>query len=245
VVLFDLDDRYLLETPHDFQNHDFVFYDEAVEHYSLKNITKKVGSFEELTYYAEVFLYLNPDVEYPIYVGYFQWLGSRDSGCCVRTYTKTRINHYLRQIYFTRKKPYCRRMRKIIFNPEKIISPEQKMSISAQLLKRGCVYNEQDVVYAVDTLYRNLDIATAKSIAQNMYCSTSTVNRLINSKIRNTMSKNNEEVREQLKLRVLLDTIDLLTSSGDSVKIRALKEMTSIRDYKLIKKAMTLYLRDK
>lgn len=245
MILFDLDDRYLLETPHDFQDHDFVFYDEAVEHYSLKNITKKVGSFEELMYYAEVFLWLNPDVEYLIYAGYFQWLGSRDSGCCVRTYTKGRIDHYLRQIFFTRKKPYCRRMRKIIFNPDKIISPEQKMSISAQILKRGCVYNEMDVVYAVDTLYRHLDIATAKSIASVMYCSTSTVNRLINDKIRKTMSANNNEVREQLQLRVLLDTIDLLTSNGDAVKIRALKEMTSVRDYKLIKKAMNLYLREK
>ena len=47
----------------DFQDYDFLFFDEPFCYYSLKGITSKINSFQQLTYYAEVFLFLNPDIE--------------------------------------------------------------------------------------------------------------------------------------------------------------------------------------
>lgn len=245
MTLFEFeDDRYILETAHDFQGMDFVFYDEPVQHYSLINISKKIGSFDELTYLAEVFLHLNVDVDFKIYLGYFCWLGSRDSGMCIRTYGKARIEHFLRQIFFTRKKPYCRRYRRVIFNPEKIISNEEKLSITAQVIRRGCSFTDMDVLLAIGTLRDQLLVATSKSIASYLNCSTSTVSRLINKEIRDKMKSYNELTREEQKIRILLENIELLTSNGEGLKVRALKELTSIRDYSLIKKAMDLFLRD-
>ena len=58
------------------------------------------------------------------------------------------------------------------------------------------------------------------------------------------MKKYNELTREEQKIRVLLENIELLTSNGEGIKVRALKELTSIRDYSLIKKAITIFLRD-
>ena len=54
----------------------------------------------------------------------------------------------------------------------------------------------------------------------------------------------NKMTREEQKIRILLENIELLTSSGDSVKVRALKEMTSVRYYSLIKKAMRIFQED-
>ena len=245
MTLFEFeDDRFILETIHDFQGMDFVFYDQPVEHYSLVNISKKIGSFDELMYLAEVFLYLNIEVDFKIYNGYFCWLGSRDSGMCIRTYGKSRIDHFLRKIYFTRKKPYCRRHRRVIFNPEKIISTEEKLSVTAQVIRRGCKFTDIDVLLAIETLRDQLVVATSKSIASYLNCSTSTVSRLISNDTKNKMKKYNELTREEQKIRVLLENIELLTSNGEGIKVRALKELTSIRDYSLIKKAITIFLRD-
>jgi len=245
VYLFDFEeDKFTLETKHDFQGCDFVYYDEPVKHYSLKWITKKVGSFQELTYYAEVFLYLNPDCDYNIFLGYFQWLGSRDSGLSIRTYTKGRIEHYIKQIYFTRATPYCRRNRRVIFNPDKIISPEDKISIASQLVRRGKKYSEIDVLIAIDHLRDGLIVITSQSISDYLYCSPSTVNRLISDPMKSKIREFNKMTREEQKIRVLLENIELLTNSGDSIKVRALKEMTSIRDYSLIKKAMQIFQQD-
>lgn len=245
MFLFEFDDdKFTLETPHDFQGCDFVYYDDPVEHYSLKWISKKVGSFQELTYYAEVFLYLNPDVEFPIYLGYFQWLGSRDSGLTIRTYGKARIEHYLRQIYFTRNTPYCKRYRRVIFNPDSIMSVEEKISIAAQLTRRGRVYTEIDVLSAMDVLRDKLIVITSQNISEYLYCSTSTVNRLMTKPMKSKLKEFNQMTREEQKIRILLENIELLTSSGDSIKVRALKEMTSVRDYSLIKKAMRIFQQD-
>lgn len=245
MTLFEFEnDKFVLETIHDFQGMDFVFYDHPVEHYSLVNISKKIGSFDELTYLAEVFLYLNIDVDFKIYLGYFCWLGSRDSGMCIRTYGKARIEHFLRQIYFTRKKPYCRRHRRVVFNPEKIISTEEKLSVTAQVIRRGCKFADIDVLMAIETLKDQLVVSTSRSIARYLNCSTSTVSRLINKNIRDKMKKYNELTREEQKIRILLENIELLTSNGDGIKVRALKELTSIRDYSLIKKAITIFLHD-
>lgn len=245
MTLFEFeDDRFILETIHDFQGMDFVFYDQPVEHYSLVNISKKIGSFDELMYLAEVFLHLNIEVDFKIYNGYFCWLGSRDSGMCIRTYGKSRIDHFLRKIYFTRKKPYCRRHRRVIFNPEKIISTEEKLSVTAQVIRRGCKFTDIDVLLAIETLRDQLVVATSKSIASYLNCSTSTVSRLISNDTKNKMKKYNELTREEQKIRVLLENIELLTSNGEGIKVRALKELTSIRDYSLIKKAITIFLRD-
>lgn len=245
MVLFDFeDDQFILETIHDFQDMDFVFYDDPVEHYSLTNISKKVGSFDELMYLAEVFLYLNSDIEFKLYHGYFCWLGSRDSGMCIRTYGKARIEHFLRKIFFTRKKPYCRRHRRVVFNPDRIISTEEKLSITAQVIRRGCKFTNLDVLLAIDTLRDQLVVSTSRSIANYLNCSTSTVSRLINEDTRDRMKRYNEMTREEQKIRILLENIELLTSNGEGLKVRALKELTSIRDYSLIRKAMAIFLRD-
>lgn len=245
MILFDFeDDKFVLETEHDFQGTDFVYYDDPVEHYSLVGISKKIGSFEELMYLAEVFLYLNPDVDYQIYTGYFSWLGSRDSGMSIRTYGKARIDHFLRKIFFTRKKPYCKRHRRVIFNRNKIISPEDKLSITAQLIRRGCRFTDLDIKLSLPTLHDKLIVCTSESIASYLNCSTSTVNRLLTPGIKKTMKKFNEMTRKEQKMRILLENIQLLTSNGEPIKVRALKELSSIRDYSLIKKAISTFLDD-
>ena len=245
MLLFEFeDDDLALETEHDFCGLDFVFYDNPVDHYSVKNIGKKIGSFSELEYYAEVLFYLNPDIDQELLKGIFCWLGSRDSAKSIRTYGKPRIEYAINKIFFERPKPFCRRMRRVVFNPLKIMSMEEKMSISSHIIKRSPSFYRRDIKRAIMSLRSRREVITVERISREILCSKSTVSRLIDKELSVLIKGFNRESRKELKIRVLMENIELLTSNGDAIKIRALKEMTSIRDYQLIKEAINLYLLD-
>lgn len=243
MLLFEFEnDDLVLETDHDFQGLDFVFYDKPFDHYSLKSVSKRIQSFDELEYYAEVLLYLNPDIEKDLFIGIFRWLGSRDSKKSIRTYTKHRIEYALEEIFKKRLTPFCRRPRRVIFNPEKIISTEEKIAVAAHIVKRSASFTRDDVYKALLSLRSRRKVATTKTIAKELLCSPSTVSRILDNDLKQMIKGFNSETRKELKIEVLLQNIELLTSNGDSLKVRALKEMTSIRDYKLIKEAIGRYL---
>lgn len=245
MLLFEFEnDDLVLETDHDFRGLDFVFYDKPFDHYSLKTISKRIQSFDELEYYAEVLLYLNPDIEKDLFIGIFRWLGSRDSKKSIRTYTKARIEYALEKKFFERQKPFCRRPRRVVFNPEIIIPVEEKIAIAAHIVKRSPSFTKDDVFKALLSLRSRMKVATVKTISKELLCSPSTVSRILDDNLKKTMKGFNHETRKELKISVLLQNIELLTSNGDSLKVRALKEMTSIRDYSLIKEAIGRYLED-
>lgn len=245
MLLFEFEnDDLVLETDHDFQGLDFVFYDKPFDHYSLKSVSKRIQSFDELEYYAEVLLYLNPDIEKDLFIGIFRWLGSRDSHKSVRTYSKARIEYALDKIFKKRLTPFCRRPRRVIFNPDRIISVEEKIAVAAHIVKRSPSFTRDDVYKALVSLRSRKKIATTRTISKELLCSTSTVSRLLDEDLKQTMKGFNRDTRKELKIEILLQNIELLTSNGDSLKVRALKEMTSIRDYKLIKEAIGRYLQD-
>ena len=63
--LFDFDDdNIILQTDHDFKGFDFVWYDKPVDHFDLQDVSHRIISFHQLQYYAEVFIYLNPDMDF-------------------------------------------------------------------------------------------------------------------------------------------------------------------------------------
>ena len=71
--LFDLEDEsFCLQTYIEFGGYDFVWFDEPINYYNIADITAKISSFEQLRWYAEVFLYLNPDFDLKMFQGIFQ-----------------------------------------------------------------------------------------------------------------------------------------------------------------------------
>ena len=62
MIFEEYQENYELTSLHDFDRFDFLWFDNPVNHYDLASIDCRVSSFEQLQYYAEVFLYLNPDI---------------------------------------------------------------------------------------------------------------------------------------------------------------------------------------
>ena len=187
--LFEFEnDNIILQTEHDFQGYDFVWYDNPIDHFDLHEVQHRVISFDQLRYYAEVLFYLNPDIDFGLFQGIFRHIGSRDSGKSIRTYSKPRVDQMIEEVYKFQKHPYCRRMRKVVFNPQVIISTEEKLAVTSHVVKRGISYTEFDIRQTVEKLFDRQQVITQDSIAKEMMCSRSTVVRLMNNMIKATFS---------------------------------------------------------
>jgi hypothetical protein len=242
VTLFELEnDNIILQTGHDFQGYDFVWYDNPVDHFDLTSIQSRVTSFQQLKYYAEVLFYLNPDIDYNIFQGLFRYTGTRESGKCIRTYSKARIDQMTEEVYKIQKHPYCRRTRRIMFNPEKIISHEEKLAISSHIIKRGLAFTKEDVERVISQLSDSQRIITGEAISKELLCSRRTVSRIIDDNLKKMIQELNKKIRREQSISKAIEWIDVLSDSGDGMKMQDLKKITNIRDYSIIKEAMSRY----
>jgi len=234
-------DEIALQTSHDFQGCDFVWYNNPIEHFDLSIIDHRVISFDQLRYYAEVFLFLNPDINLELFKNIFRYTGSRESGKCIRTYSKHRVDKMIDEVYLYKKDPYCRRMRKIVFNPDIIISNEEKLSISAQMTKKGFKYTEFEIMQAIDKLSRAQITITQDMLSIELICSRRTVSRLMNDRIKFKIKTENEKIRREKSITEAIECIDILTDNGNPLKIRELKSLSNVRDYSAIREAIHRY----
>jgi len=231
----------ILQTEHDFQGYDFVWYDNPIDHFDLYEIQHRVLSFDQLRYYAEVLFYLNSDINFELFQGIFRYIGNRESGKSIRTYSKARVDQMIAEVYKFKKHPYCRRMRKVLFNPEVIISTEEKLAATSYVVKRGISYTEFDIRQTVEKLFDRQQVITQDSIAKEMMCSRSTVVRLMNNMIKDIIDKKNEVTKREIMISKCIEFIDVLSDCGSPMKMQELKNMTSIRDYSVIREAVSRY----
>jgi len=145
------------------------------------------------------------------------------------------------EVYKFRKDPYCRRMRRVVFNPQVIISFEEKMAITAHMIKRGINYTAYDVMAAIDKLSRSQILITQDMIASELVCSRRTISRLMNNKIKSTIEIQNKKIKRERAISNAVEWIDVLSDSGNKVKMQELKSLTNIRDYSIIKEAIQRY----
>jgi hypothetical protein len=145
------------------------------------------------------------------------------------------------EVYLYKKDPYCRRMRKIVFNPDKIISTEEKLSVSAQMTKKGFKYTEFELRQAIEKLSHAQIIITQDMLSAELICSRRTVNRLMNDQIKFKIKTENEKTRREKSITEAIECIDILTDNGNPLKIRELKSLSNVRDYSAIKEAIHRY----
>jgi len=243
VKLFEYvdDSQHQLMTQHDFKGADFVWYNSPVDHYDIRQIHSKISGFDHLQYYAEVYFHLNPDLNLSIFKGLFHWLGTRESGRSVRTYGKPRIDQMIEMVYYRKPHPWCRRKRRVVFNPEVIISPVEKMSITATIVGRGVSYTKKDLLNVLDSMYMARMLATQDSIADNLGCSKRTIQRLMTKTMKTIVNNNNKLIKREEKISKVIEWIDVLSSEGEKLKMRYLKDITNVRDYSILKEAITRY----
>ena len=240
--LFDYERyRIIMQTSVPFGGQAYVYFPDGIPYYSLYRSKRKINSFSELEYTAEKFVHLNPDFNLDLMKSLFVSLSDRDNGHIVRTYGKDRVEAMVESVYIKRKEPYISRLRKIIFNPNKMLSKEEKMKIVGEIIGSKPVISEEDINLVVDDLYLSKEPVTIAKLAELCDTSRYMIKKSITDEVMEKINAMNSKIREENAIAKVTEAIEELTAGGDKLKMRKLKEITSIRNYKLLKKAVTLY----
>lgn len=175
-MLFPVDKfpNILQESSFTFNGTDYLFFEDKVDFYSLASYKKrKIQSFQELVYCMEVILYLNPTIIWDDFLEMGLWVSDRTNGKTIRTYGEQRVKNALSTIYDRNNKPFVNNKRRVVFNPKKNISMDEKLSIVGQMCGgRKKQITSQDIYDVVEELMvddikiRLGNIATALNVTR-------------------------------------------------------------------------------
>jgi len=232
-----------MESPFIFKGKDYLYYPEGIDFYTLYRTTRKINTFSELEYIAEKFIHLNPDFHLDKMKLLFIALSDRGSGHIIRTYSQSRVEGMIERVHSRRKKPYCSRKRKIIFNPSKMMDRKTKMQIVGAIIGRRNRPSVDDINSVIEELWLDQDKITISKVADKLNKTRHLVRWYFDQDKLDQFKSLNFEIKEENEMSKAIEAIDVLTEGGNKLKMRSLKKITSIRNYSLLKKAVIRYQR--
>ena len=242
IALFDYErHRIIMESSFTFEGKDYLFFPEGVNYYHLYRSSRKLNSFAELAYVAEKFIYLNPDFDVDKMKSLFFAVSDRESGHIVRTYTPSRVDEMVDRVVGERMTPFCPRLRKVIFNPSKYLSKEDKNSIVAKLIHTKDKPSENDIDEVIQELWLNKEKITIRRVAKELDTTFYLVRWYFTDDKMEYIRSVNQEIKREAMIAKAIEIIDALTDNGNKLKMRKLKQLSSIRDYQLLKEAVNRY----
>lgn len=198
IPLFDYNRHNLLmESSFRFEGYDFLYFDEGIPYYSLFRSSRKLNSFWELQYSAEVLIHLNPTLTYPIFKELIIELSDRSSGHIIRTYSEDRVTKMCDYIYNNRVSPYVRRYRKIVFNAGKLITNYEKLSIVGEIIggqSRATKISPESIYEAVEELSLIKNKITYNKIGAFLNCTRQTISKHITTPIKDIIKYHNSHL---------------------------------------------------
>lgn len=231
-----------MESYFPFSGEPYLYFPEGVRFYRLYRTSRKINSFAELEYVAEKFIHLNPDYNIEHMKRLFVQLSDRSSGHTIRTYGKDRVEYMVANVYKKRKIPYCPKLRKVVFNPSKRMSKSEKMKIVGQLIGTKPRLSEQDLIAVIEDMAENKIKITISKIAELTDKTKHIVNQSLTKKIKYLIKELNEKIKIEKDTDSVLEAVDRLFQENKKVTVRRVKQICSVRNYALIKKAMAVHL---
>ncbi len=238
IALFDYEkDRIIMESYFNFKGQKYLFFPEGVEFYSLYRSTRKINSIQEIEYVAEKFKWLNPKIEYSVFVSHIKSMTDRSNGHVIRTYSESRIEKICEDVWDKNKKPYCRKKRKIIFNPSKMIPVQEKRKIVQTLIHPKIIFEPTEIWRACSKIKGKI---TMKKIAFQLGCSAPTVRKSFNNQMMLMLKLKNKQIKQRTEVQKCLDAVNKMKEEGIPLTIRELKNRVSVRNYDVLKKTISL-----
>ncbi len=230
-----------MQTPFIFKGKEYLHYPDGVKFFSLYRTTRRINTFAELEYIAEKFIWLNEDFNIDKMKIHFNLLSERQNGHIIRTYGQNRVENMVEKVFDRKKEPYCPKLRKIIFNPMKIIEKKEKMRIVGMLVGRKSRPTNDQINDAIEDLWLDKTKITVSSVAKRLNKSRHLVKWFFDKQQLSTLEKINTQIKSENDLAKAIEAIDVLTEGGNKLKMRELKKFTSIRNYSVLKKAIFNY----
>lgn len=242
IALFDYEQhRIIMESNFTFKGESYLFFPKGVKYYHLYRSSRKINSFAELSYVAEKFIYLNPDFDVDKMKRLFFALSDRESGHIVRTYGQSRVDEMVDRVVGERMTPFCPRLRKVLFNPSLYLSKEEKNSVVAKLIHTKQKPLQEEIEEVIQEMWLNKSKITIKGVANELNTSFYLVRWYFTDENIKHIKKVNAEIKREAMMSRAIETIDAITDGGNKLKMRQLKKLTSIRDYALLKEAVSRY----
>lgn len=195
-MLLDVDKFHnlLQESYFNFRGKDYIFFpDEKTEFYSLSYYKRKIQSFQEFLYTMEVLYYLNPDIEWELFLEAALWVSDRSNGKIVRTYGTARVKEGLAKIWENPRKPYVNQYRRVVFNPSRRISKEDKLSTVGRLCGGRKKATTEQEIYDVMEEFMAEDVKiTINVLAEKMNVTRQTISKHMTKDMKELMKDYNE-----------------------------------------------------
>jgi len=147
----------------------------------------------------------------------------------------------IEKVFDKKTKPYCPRLRKIIFNPSKMIDRKEKMRIVASIIHTKKKPSELEIDAVVEELWLNKEKITMSKVADKLNTSRYLTSWYFQGERKKAIENANKEIKETNLISRAIEAIDVLTDKGNKLKMRELKKITSIRNYQLLKNAVMQY----
>ncbi len=224
-----------------FKGKDYLYFPNGCKFYTLYRTTRKINSFNELRYIAEKFIHLNPNFNVELMVMLFLHISDRSNGHIIRTYGQNRVENMVYEVSQNQKVPYCRRLRKVIFNPSKKIDRKTKMKIVGKLISTKQKPSSDYISSIIKELFEENQKITMSKVSERANTTRYMIRWYFEPEIKKEIVLMNDMIRENNLISKAIEAIDILTEGGNKVKMRELKKITSIRDYKILKSAVRKY----
>ena len=196
IPLFDYNRHNLImESSFRFEGYDFLYFDEGIPYYTLFRPTRKLNSFWEVKYAAEMLHYLNRDISDSLFFELVLSLSDRANGHVIRTYSEGRVINMCEEVLQLNLPPYVRRYRRIVFNPGKVITTYEKMSIVGEMIggkgNRSNKAIEESIYNAIETLMLTNYRITYESIGKELNCTRQTISKYITKDLKYIIKSHN------------------------------------------------------
>lgn len=213
-----------MESPFVFRGADFVYFEEPVPYYSLYRTSRKLNSYFEVCYVGEVLLHLNPKLTYSKFKELMSYLTDRTNSHVVRTYSESKVDKLCKYVFNNRKTPYVRRYRRLVFNPVKFISKEDKRYIIGTVMGSRSKVNEETIYDAIEELMMTESRITIDMISDRLECSRQTVSKKMTSNLKDIIQDYNRKVKLEESKSDIINIVNDLTE-GSYEKIIMLRKL--------------------
>jgi len=165
------------------------------EYYSLFFSDAKINTIKSLLWHLYVLLYLNPNLNEEKFKELVRHITNKSNNFITFTLSNEKINSIIEDtLKLNLDKPPKNKLRKIIFNDYSLLSKHEKLKIVGQMIGRQKL--SLDKIYDAMLLINSLNNKiTIKSLASYFNCSTRTIHRNINTKLRAEIKKLNEKIQ--------------------------------------------------
>lgn len=223
----------------------YKYFPEGEEGICLFKNTRMIHGSSHMFVFLIKLLHLNPEIDEVLYYSFVKFITKAENGVVANDWNEGNAQTIATEVWdrFHAGETYPPiKIKKVLF--AKGMTTSERARVIGTLFSKGKKYSEDSFDQAVELLMEFDELITHNEIADNIGCSLSTVNRSLSKEAKDKIKKHNDSVRRNAKYDEVSRKVQEIinTSSNPSVTVRKLKELTSIRDYSIIKEVLNTIL---